>query len=262
MYTFLFDRRSMTLFVTGLVAVGLLLFGAGVLVGMRISLPEGPVQLADFEPLSEFDSPRGEESGAAAIPGRLPKAPLEVPAEVPAKLPEKLPEKPALEVPKELPAGLPKAASEPTAAEAARPEPLPAPPPARPATAPAATPPAERPALPADPVPAADLVPAAARGPEEAPAPEAAPTPSTAPAARAVYFVQVGAYRVQENAEKHLAALLAEGFNAYLQPLERSSGTLQAVRFGSFASREGADQAASRYLEREPGREALVWPPR
>lgn len=50
MYAFLFDRRSLTLLVVALVLVGVLMFIAGLAIGVRASLPEpGPAGAASLE---------------------------------------------------------------------------------------------------------------------------------------------------------------------------------------------------------------------
>ncbi|MCH7666343.1 MAG: SPOR domain-containing protein [Acidobacteria bacterium] len=73
------------------------------------------------------------------------------------------------------------------------------------------------------------------------------------------YFVQVGAFELEENARRRRAALAAEGFEAYIVPFRTASGeTLIAVRFGRYDSLEDALEGAKRYVELAPGREASV----
>ena len=56
MYTFLFDRRSLALFLGGAGAATALIFVAGVQVGMKLELPAQPVALTEFESLSAVES--------------------------------------------------------------------------------------------------------------------------------------------------------------------------------------------------------------
>ena len=59
MYTFLFDRKSLALLVTGAAAAGVLLFVLGVLVGVQLDLAETGPELAEFRPLSAFEGRAG-----------------------------------------------------------------------------------------------------------------------------------------------------------------------------------------------------------
>lgn len=161
MYTFLFDRRSLAFFLSGAGAAAVLLFVAGVQVGMKLELSAQPVAAAEFEPLSALES--RPVAGALPSPER-PEASIEV--------------------------------------DAAR------------------------------------LAPAADGG---------------------SYFVQVGAFELEENARRQSAALAAEGFESYIVPFRTAPGkTLNAVRFGSYRTLEEALEGAQRYVELAPGREASV----
>ena len=160
MYTFLFDRRSLVLFLGGAGAATVLIFVAGVQVGMKLELPAQPVAVAEFEPLSALEG--GPVGGTKPSPARR-EASIET--------------------------------------DAARP----------------------------------------------------------GPAASSSYFVQVGAFELEENARRRRAALAAEGFEAYIVPFRTASGeTLVAVRFGRYDSLEDALEGAKRYVELAPGREASV----
>ena len=77
MYTFLFDRRSLALFLIGAGATALLIFVAGVQIGRKLELPAQPVAAAEFEPLSALES--GPVTGALPSPERR-EASIEVDA--------------------------------------------------------------------------------------------------------------------------------------------------------------------------------------
>lgn len=161
MYTFLFDRRSLALFLIGAAAAAALIFVGGVQIGRKLELPAQPVAVAELEPLSALESGPAAETGPS-------------PARHEAS----------------------------NAVDAARPEP-------------------------------------------------AANSES--------YFVQVGAFELEENARRQTAALAAEGFESYVVPFRTASGqTLIAVRFGRYDSLEDALEGAERYVELVPGREASV----
>jgi cell division septation protein DedD len=100
------------------------------------------------------------------------------------------------------------------------------------------------------------------------PAPEAGATPAkatpaAAPAAREAgaegrYSVQVAAFAVEENARRMVADLEARGYVPYLVALKSGRASrLQAVRFGHFAARRDALQAAADF-QRKEGLEATV----
>ena len=73
MYTFLFDRRSLALLLIGAGVVAVLLFGAGLLVGMRVEQPPDSAQTETFQPLSTFPLPLGaSESEPAGSPNDTP----------------------------------------------------------------------------------------------------------------------------------------------------------------------------------------------
>ena len=85
MYTFLFDRRSLALFLIGAGATALLIFVAGVQVGMKLELPAQPVAVAEFELLSALESGPVAGVGAMPSPARLrsrpmPRGPSRLPA--------------------------------------------------------------------------------------------------------------------------------------------------------------------------------------
>ena len=60
------------------------------------------------------------------------------------------------------------------------------------------------------------------------------------------YFVQVGAYRVQEDAESQRAKLSLAGVEARVTEREQSGRQVFRVRVGPFASRAEADKAADK----------------
>ena len=68
MYTFFFDRRSLALFLGGAGAATVLIFVAGVQVGMKLELPAQPAAVAEFEPLSALEG--GPVAGADHSPPR------------------------------------------------------------------------------------------------------------------------------------------------------------------------------------------------
>ena len=84
MYAFLFDKRSLSLFLWGLAFIGAVLFLAGTLFGVHIELPPSPpgtrAPLA-FEPLSSSAVPVDDRAPPA------PPAPAAEPAGVPAEPP-------------------------------------------------------------------------------------------------------------------------------------------------------------------------------
>lgn len=239
MYTFLFDRRSMALFLTGAGIAGALLFGTGVLVGLRINLPAAPIRTAAFEALSQV---RGELGGTQATGSAVPEdTPVSGDASVPA--------------PEETQA--PSAATEPTE----RNEPAKTEPPALIAQQATVVAKASNPAPTSSVRMPTRTAPTRVALRQEAAA-AADKTPAAPSSARPRYWVQVGAYRVVENADRELARLLAEGFNAYVAPLRTSSGAvLQAVRFGGYGDRQAALDDKHRYIEGGAGREAFVRPP-
>jgi cell division septation protein DedD len=124
-----------------------------------------------------------------------------------------------------------------------------------PAAEPTQLPPAsERPAE----VPVITPQPAPAAEPASAPPPQAAapaPSPAASPAAPApdgLYRVQVGAFRLRENATAQVARLARDGFRAEV----RRFGVLYVVLVGPSQSRDDADRLAARLRER--GYDALV----
>ncbi len=269
MYTFLFDRRSLALLVSGAVAAGVLLFAAGMLVGLRINLPAAPVRTAEFKSLSAFEG--GLIGTATADPATVPAAPpLSAPA---ASEPAPAPADPApvAEDPDPAPTATPLAVVPKQAAPTPAPPievptaPPPAPVPLPPeAVAPApvvAEPARETVVASAEPVPAPTETAVEAAAPPEAVASRA--EPASPPEPRHGPYVQVGAFGVSENAEKQLALLVSEGFNGYItEQRTRSGGTLKVVCFGRYPTLKAAFIDAQKYLAVEPGREAVVRSPR
>jgi cell division septation protein DedD len=85
-----------------------------------------------------------------------------------------------------------------------------------------------------------------------------APPPSPEAGAEGRYSVQVAAFAVEENARRMVADLEAKGYVPYLVALKSSRASrLQAVRFGHFAARRDALQAAADF-QRKEGLEATV----
>ncbi len=66
MYTFLFDRRSMTLLLTGATLAAVLVFASGFLLGLWVNLPRSPVAAPEFAALSGGWQPT-VDGGAAAV---------------------------------------------------------------------------------------------------------------------------------------------------------------------------------------------------
>jgi cell division protein FtsN len=121
------------------------------------------------------------------------------------------------------------------AASAIAPAPQPAAPPAV-ATAPA------KPAAPTASAPKSTRDPAAILA-GQVPAPAAA-TPSTKPGADPfTYFVQVGAYARQDDAEQQRARVALMGMTAKVTEREQSGRTMYRVRVGPFDRKEQADAA-------------------
>ena len=128
MYSFLFDRKSLTLLICGFVVGGGLLFFSGVLVGVYWSLPYGTeIQARAVSPL-----PRAAPRPAPApVPAAAPPAPerrIELPTAPPAPVPPPGPvaeESEAIGLPKTVPAApvpppAPLAAARPVASGEAR----------------------------------------------------------------------------------------------------------------------------------------------
>ncbi len=115
------------------------------------------------------------------------------------------------------------------------PEPL-----SEPVTAPAAS----GQAAAASPAPAA-VVPAPASPPPAAPVVAAKPTP----AATDGWFLQVGAFRSRENADRQVQQLVAKGYAASVA--SGAAGGLHRVRVGPFAARDEAERTAARLVSQE-----------
>jgi cell division protein FtsN len=114
-----------------------------------------------------------------------------------------------------------------------------------------ALPPAAPPAVataPAKPTPPAASAPKSTRDPAailagQAPAPTTA-TPSTKPGADPfTYFVQVGAYARQDDAEQQRARVALMGMTARITEREQAGRTMYRVRIGPFDRKEQADAA-------------------
>ncbi|HUF46279.1 MAG TPA: SPOR domain-containing protein [Vicinamibacterales bacterium] len=71
--------------------------------------------------------------------------------------------------------------------------------------------------------------------------PAAAPAPAPATPAASGWYVQVGAYRSRESADKVVTDLSGLGHKAFVSP----SGGFNRVRVGPFADRPAADRAAA-----------------
>jgi cell division protein FtsN len=106
--------------------------------------------------------------------------------------------------------------------------------------------------------PAAATPAASGQAPAPAPAPAAvAPPPPTAPVvaskpAPAVsdgWFLQVGAFRSRENADRQVQQLVAKGYAASVA--SGAAGGLYRVRVGPFAARDEAERNAARLSSQE-----------
>ncbi len=64
-----------------------------------------------------------------------------------------------------------------------------------------------------------------------------------------VYFVQVGAYAVQEEAEQQRARLAIVGFEAKLTEREQAGRTMYRVRVGPYEKKEDADAAKDKLTD-------------
>src|SRR2546426_1023081 len=80
-----------------------------------------------------------------------------------------------------------------------------------------------------------------ARGELRAPSPAASPEPRVTR-----YTVQVGAFRLREQAEAIRARLAAAGHDAFVADLDSPVATRYRVRVGSYGSRDEARRAAER----------------
>jgi cell division septation protein DedD len=129
-----------------------------------------------------------------------------------------------------------------------------------PVSEPVAEEPAEETAAPAPPAPR--VPPAAAPStPTTTPPTTAPPSPATqkpvasrpAPAVTDGWFVQIGAYRSRQNADRQARELVAKGYAAAVSP----SGAYFRVRVGPFAQKPEADRISAR-LKSEEGTESSV----
>lgn len=249
MVGFLFSRRSLVLLATGSGLLGVLVFAAGLLLGLGLRLPSrtrsadaaGPdaaVSARDEGP------PGGVAPAASSREPRLRSAPPALPG-------RSSPWRPALTAP---PGPSPQpglgapavpdaswTAAESQVAAAAVPRREPAPGEVRPESL-------------------------AGAGPEDlagAPAAAAAVgSEETAPArgadASGRFSVQVAAFAVEANAQRLLASLAAKGYVPYVVEVRSSRASrLQAIRFGHYESRVAASVAALEFRRKE-GLEAKV----
>ena len=268
MYSFLFDRRSMALLLTGMAVAGLLLFAGGVLVGLQLQLDgSAPVTVAQFRPLgpSQPAGPPQSEPPASPPPAQTapvgtgsgtseeadpqpaePAASTEPPAarppaiaEPPATLVAQAPEGPETDLPEQQivltaePAGETPARTAVLEDLSAAPQAVPASlvPPARPGAAPA-----EEPARST----ADETVPVLTHG-ELADA-DGEPT----------FGVQVAAFELRSTASRIAAELTRRGWDAYLVPFETPSGRrMYSIRFGRYSDGGEAYRAAREFERRE-----------
>lgn len=289
MYSFLFDRRSMALLLTGMAAGGLLLFAGGVFVGLQLQLQgTEPVTVAEFRPLGASAAAAPLEPDESATPAQ-PAAPAELPApgsEAPAEsappaepaAPAQPPSEPALVIAAAPPVtGTPRPATEPPATE------LPAsalPTPELPATGlPEQTivlareepqPEPGRAAVRDESTPAAAAVPASLPSPAPARTP-AIPVPTVDESVPVLshrelvdeqgeptFGVQVAAFELRATASRIAAELVRRGWDAYLVPFTTPSGRqMYSIRFGRFGEAAEAYRAA-RDFERQERMPTLV----
>jgi len=87
-------------------------------------------------------------------------------------------------------------------------------------------------------------------------APSQAPAPGAAAGASGTYFLQVGAYRVIEDAEALKAKLAFMGFEARLETADVAAGTVHRVRVGPFTRLDDMNRTRARLTEN--GIEAAV----
>ena len=88
--------------------------------------------------------------------------------------------------------------------------------------------------------------------PRTQPAPPPAPPPKAQPtAATEGFIVQVLSTRERAKARRILGQLEAEGFKAFISPLEQGGVTMYRVRIGPFAERVGAEKAAQRVKDKK-----------
>nr|WP_238160259.1 SPOR domain-containing protein [Pigmentiphaga sp. H8] len=96
------------------------------------------------------------------------------------------------------------------------------------------------------------------KGAQPSAPPAAAPSqaPAPAPGASGTYFLQVGAYRVIEDAEALKAKLAFMGFEARLETADVAAGTVHRVRVGPFTRLDDMNRTRARLAEN--GIEAAV----
>jgi cell division septation protein DedD len=237
MYNFLFDKKTLILLLAGLGFSGVLLFFAGVLVGVQVGLPpaSGVVVV----------QPPAAEPAPAFAPAECPCEPGVQTAAFPV---EPSPEPEPMEAPPAAPAPVPVKEPEPAVVASA---PVPEPEPAVPVLA--SFPPAEPEQPEAEPeAEPAEVLPAAQV--------ETAGLEDVQPAVMrpAGYAVQVGAFRSQENLEKALEELRSRGYEPSVVELPGSrSQVLYTVLIGRYTGRSEALQAAADFRRRE-GMAAVV----
>jgi cell division septation protein DedD len=201
----------------------ILLLGAVLAVTLRSKPPvvdEGEVILAAAPaPVLAASAAASEPASAASVPAPAASVPAAA-ASVAAAAPIEAPVEPPLE--KKLPEPLPAPVKE---KPPVSPKPAPVPPAA------AAKPPAEKPRAAAEP----------AKPPAEKPRAAAEPAK---PPVRGSWFVQVGAFGQEANAQKTLATLKAAGLPTSSDTQVGKNGRLTRVRVGPFTSEAAAAQAA------------------
>lgn len=280
MSSYLFDRRSMALLLSGMSLAGLLLFGTGVLVGLGLQ-PRDDRQVAtvEFRPLaSEGPSAAAAPASSPAVePAPAPPPPATVqapeiqPASDPAPAPlpaESAPARTAsaagVEAPERMPLRMAElqqvleTAEVPASAAPAAAPPLPLQP------EPAVDEGADRRAVPAALIEPRAAAPLAVEPSRVAPPEEPSPVPLyrhselRGPDGEPTYAIQVAAFELRRTAGRVGAELLRQGLDAYLVPFETPSGRgMYSVRFGRFADAEAAYEAA-RDFERIQGVATLV----
>lgn len=122
---------------------------------------------------------------------------------------------------------------------------------------PASAPPTAIAPIPVPPPPGDD--PIARFATPSAPPPQVAiapPSTATQPDSSGTYFLQVGAYRVIEDAEALKARLAFMGFEARLETADLAKGTVHRVRLGPFAKLDDMNRSRARLAEN--GIEAAV----
>lgn len=116
--------------------------------------------------------------------------------------------------------------------------------------------------VPAAPVPGPSPMPAASGEVVSGPSSLSASPLSATPRAQAgttPFYVQVGAFGENANAERRVGELEKQGFPVFSSTVDTHDGkSATAVRLGPFADRAAAVSAAARYLEVNPGQSTLI----